>query len=245
MFKLIPPLDGTFYWPNPPPNVGHGPIDYAQHAVANWPNKALPLMRCPSDPSNPNDAICNYQMSLGPQCAIGPCQYDPFQKYCHPQASGLGDWGYGNDQWTVAEWWNHGNSADPTYIQGAGNRLGAYINFASFTDGLSNTFLVGEQLYHQHDHLWNGSWANFNGGGAHATTIQPLNYPIDPNAQWCSPAQRFNGNWNVSWGFKSQHSGGANFLFGDGSVHFIAQTIDVKTYNWLGCRKDGQTPGNY
>ena len=33
-------------------------------------------------------------------------------------------------------------------------------------------------------------------------------------------------NWNVSWGFKSRHPGGAQFLFGDGSVHFLAEDID-------------------
>ena len=47
-------------------------------------------------------------------------------------------------------------------------------------------------------------------------------------------------NWGVTWGFKSNHSGGANFVFVDGSVHFINQSIDTRTYNLLGCRNDGQ-----
>jgi len=44
----------------------------------------------------------------------------------------------------------------------------------------------------------------------------------------------------VSFGFKSRHSGGCNFCFADGSVHFLSQSIDHRTYQLLGCRNDGQ-----
>ena len=40
-------------------------------------------------------------------------------------------------------------------------------------------------------------------------------------------------------GFGSAHAEGCNFVFCDGSVHTIAYTIDPKTYNCLGNRKDG------
>src|SRR2546423_4526 len=48
-------------------------------------------------------------------------------------------------------------------------------------------------------------------------------------------------NWAVTWGFKSQHRGGSNFVFVDGSVHFLSENIDHKTYQYLGCRNDGQS----
>jgi prepilin-type N-terminal cleavage/methylation domain-containing protein/prepilin-type processing-associated H-X9-DG protein len=42
-------------------------------------------------------------------------------------------------------------------------------------------------------------------------------------------------------GFRSQHPGGANFLFGDGSVKFLKETMDLMTYRYLST-KDGQEP---
>jgi prepilin-type processing-associated H-X9-DG protein len=48
-------------------------------------------------------------------------------------------------------------------------------------------------------------------------------------------------NWNYSWGFRSKHPGGAQFLFGDGSIRLIQETIDHTTFQRLGGRKDGGT----
>ena len=43
--------------------------------------------------------------------------------------------------------------------------------------------------------------------------------------------------WNACWrdwrnnqGFSSLHVGGAQFTFGDGSVHFISENIDLAVY---------------
>ncbi len=47
-------------------------------------------------------------------------------------------------------------------------------------------------------------------------------------------------NWAVTWGFKSNHTGGATFAITDGSVRFISDSIDHRTYQYLGCRHDGQ-----
>src|SRR5262249_6847408 len=113
------------------------------------------------------------------------------------------------------------------------------MNFAMVTDGLSNTIFVGELLVGQHDHHWDFSWSHFNGGNAHAGTNAPINYQTPDNNGTCSPQLTAARNWNLAWGFKSQHTGGANYLMGDGHVQFLAQTIDVRTYQLLGCRNDG------
>jgi prepilin-type N-terminal cleavage/methylation domain-containing protein/prepilin-type processing-associated H-X9-DG protein len=39
---------------------------------------------------------------------------------------------------------------------------------------------------------------------------------------------------------RSWHPGGVNVCFCDGSVHFIANTINLQTWQWLGARGDGQ-----
>ena len=69
----------------------------------------------------------------------------------------------------------------------------------------------------------------------------PLNYTANRKYAnfGCSNPDRSTRNWNVSWGFNSRHSGGANFAFCDGSVQFLSQSIDIRTYNLLGCRNDG------
>jgi prepilin-type processing-associated H-X9-DG protein len=120
------------------------------------------------------------------------------------------------------------------------NRVGAAISMASANnDGLSNTILVGEVLPEEHDHYFSTSWVHFNGGAAHHGTLPPINYRSNERARCGNPVTSF-GNWNVSWGFKSRHTGGANFVFGDGSVRFINQSIDHRTYQLLGAKDDRQ-----
>ena len=56
----------------------------------------------------------------------------------------------------------------------------------------------------------------------------------------CVNWERNVDNWNRTFGFRSRHTGGANFVFADGHVQFINQSISLMTYNQLGCRHDGQ-----
>jgi prepilin-type processing-associated H-X9-DG protein len=46
--------------------------------------------------------------------------------------------------------------------------------------------------------------------------------------------------WWLTHGYKSLHPGGAHLLMGDGSVHFVQETIDHRTYSNLGNRQDGE-----
>jgi prepilin-type processing-associated H-X9-DG protein len=126
-------------------------------------------------------------------------------------------------------------------LRGVFNRLNAEIRFASVSDGLSNTIFAGEVRTIEHDHgNWDYAWTHYNGGASHVSTIVPINQPS--GGTQCNvpgPKGVQNNNWNVSWGFKSYHSQGANFMFGDGSVRFLREGIEHRTYQLLGCRNDG------
>ncbi len=211
---------------------------------ANPVNRAirLPYGRCPSDDYNPDSTGSNYVGSLGPQCIGGPCGFDPNAQWCRPDPTNTVN---GVPPQTVMGYRNsadHGNDTNAAGIRGMFARTGAKINFAMVTDGLSNTIFVGENLINSSDHLLSNAWWHFNGGQSHSGTLPPINQRSDHPDTWsCATSIPTSANnWNVSWGFKSRHSGGANFLMGDGTVRFISQNIDHRTYQLLGCRNDGQ-----
>jgi prepilin-type processing-associated H-X9-DG protein len=125
-----------------------------------------------------------------------------------------------------------------------------FPRFATVSDGLSNTIAMGEILPNKSDHHWNG-WMHFN--SLWTATTAPINFPIvgigeagwdqatNPKGLDNNNGFGCNGwrNWQTSQGFKSNHKGGANFVFGDASVTFLSESIDYRVYNALGGRKDG------
>jgi len=50
---------------------------------------------------------------------------------------------------------------------------------------------------------------------------------------------------NPVGGFNSHHTGGAQFLLGDGSVRFLSENIDDQVYENLGNRADGELIGEF
>jgi prepilin-type N-terminal cleavage/methylation domain-containing protein/prepilin-type processing-associated H-X9-DG protein len=104
----------------------------------------------------------------------------------------------------------------------------APVEMTSFRDGASNTFIVGEVLPDVDDFKY---WALSN--GVWASTHATLNYRApDPIDAW--------GNWYNNMGFRSQHAGGAYFVFADGHVSFLSDLIDKDTYRGLSTRAGGE-----
>jgi len=218
----------------------------------------LPYGRCPSDEYDQSAPLSNYVGSMGPQCVNSNCDYAPFEKYCDPKTSGLGDWGY-----TAGVLYGDG-ATSKGQLRGLFYRTGGAFTFSinDVPDGLSNTIMIGEGLPREDAYLLRagdfaypgGNWAFANGGNNINSTIIPINYRITPNTychlnQFGQPASpkddgtRATDNWGIIFGFKSRHPGGANFVFADGSVHFIQENIDMRTYQLLGCRNDGRPVG--
>lgn len=100
------------------------------------------------------------------------------------------------------------------------------LNASAFTDGLSSTIFIGERAATKKHY---STWAGM------------------PAGDGCIPAivvgsvhDGFN-NTGAGHGFSGNHNGGANFLFGDGSVRFLTQTIAPDVVRALATRAGGET----
>ncbi|MGE3819978.1 MAG: DUF1559 domain-containing protein [Isosphaeraceae bacterium] len=108
---------------------------------------------------------------------------------------------------------------------------GSNVGVNMVTDGTSNTFLAGEQI--RKVTRWN-SFVHAN--QSVGSTSIPLNYR-HVTAAGVYPDV---GNWTWQITFRSEHPGGANFAFADGSVKFIKNTINFSIYQALSTRGQGE-----
>ena len=185
----------------------------------------IPAFWCPSDDLHTLNGIAlhNYAASNGPtahsdnpSCSCPAAAWNAYA--LHPYSSDTGSAG--------------------AFVR---SLKGICYRSADFRDGLSTTIFFGEVRPACSTHNAEG-WATSNNGQGLVSTLVPINYDTcsTTNPDNC----RNNANWNMELGFKSSHSGGAHFLLGDGSVHFLLEAIDHWSYQYLGARADGQVVAN-
>jgi prepilin-type N-terminal cleavage/methylation domain-containing protein/prepilin-type processing-associated H-X9-DG protein len=113
------------------------------------------------------------------------------------------------------------STTDPTYFGGVPDGLGVLftnskIRIVDITDGTSQTFMVGERIYANTGGVWAGSRNTTTcGPGAMSEVMGTVCYNQNaPDA---------GNSYEV---FSSWHTGGANYVYCDGSVHFISDNIN-------------------
>jgi prepilin-type N-terminal cleavage/methylation domain-containing protein/prepilin-type processing-associated H-X9-DG protein len=116
------------------------------------------------------------------------------------------------------------------------------VNIQMITDGTSNTCMIGERSSNLALVTWTGSvtgsWVPPRPGspyGAEGAPVLILGHTGDPDEGHTpnAPVNHVDDFW-------SRHTMGVNFLFADGSVRIINDTIDPFTWAALGTRAGGE-----
>lgn len=117
--------------------------------------------------------------------------------------------------------------------------LNSGVGYQEIRDGASNTILAGEKIIPAgfKDLGWmSGTMATLRNTGVAINTGWDIGGPRTnrggPIAPLPAPSD------TATSGYSSQHTGGAQFVFADGSVRFLSENIDIKTYSLLGNRED-------
>ena len=137
-----------------------------------------------------------------------------------------------------------GDCSDPATLSGVFGRSNWAASMREIEDGTANTIMMGEVLPASTAFQWMYGWSKSE--GLWFATTAPMNFETDPDV--VPQPYPVCGNWaedfNVANGFKSRHAGGVNFVYCDGSVHFLADSLDYTTYQRLGARSDVEVIGS-
>jgi prepilin-type N-terminal cleavage/methylation domain-containing protein len=115
-------------------------------------------------------------------------------------------------------------------------------------DGSTNTILVSEVLQGPGDNGWQGVMHYWEGPMYQHERTPNTSTPDELRNNWCGPPRDFapcTGTYNnhtdtrLILSARSMHPGGILSLFGDGSVHFISESIALDIWRNLGIPNDG------
>jgi prepilin-type N-terminal cleavage/methylation domain-containing protein/prepilin-type processing-associated H-X9-DG protein len=219
----------------------------------------LAVFQCPSDPNQ--QAVPIYDITLSnPIATVAHGNYVGCNGWieCFSGAGGNPQPGSGADGLSGT----FGQAGVGLFYRNSRNKI------ANVSDGLSNTIVVGERSGNHSPSTWTGAVP---GGQCPAwMATQPFTSPNTPPAMAPTGA---NGSAydNADFGealvlahcnathlpsadlpfwdpdtFYSMHTPrGANFLFGDGSIHFLTTGINPMTYQYLATISGGEVLGDF
>jgi prepilin-type N-terminal cleavage/methylation domain-containing protein len=126
-----------------------------------------------------------------------------------------------------------GNGASATVV--ADNEAKMRRMLKHILDGTSKTIMLGECYAIDRD-KGDDSNAFVGWGNSPTGTMMPINMKDSDYGPGCSP-----GNWGTGFSFKSKHVNGANFSFGDGTVRFVNENLNMQVFQLLGHHADKQS----
>jgi prepilin-type N-terminal cleavage/methylation domain-containing protein/prepilin-type processing-associated H-X9-DG protein len=206
---------------------------------------ALPIYQCPSDGYQQNFTVWPTSVVVAHGNYVGNNGWEE----CFSNAGGAGD-GSGGDGLSGGL----GASGNGPFFRNSRTTM------ASVTDGLSNTIFVGERSGNHSPSTWTGA---VTGGRCPAwmATQPPAPYAPPPgpaydNADYAEALVLAHGNashvpsadfpiFDPDTFYSAHTGGGANFLFGDGSVHFLASGINPNTFQYLCTMAGGEVANDW
>jgi prepilin-type processing-associated H-X9-DG protein len=197
-----------------------------------------------------------------------PSVQEPDTPYPRGKGNMAANWGnthFYQDEPRGASWPNPYNTG-PMLTQGAPSGNNVFLaapfrgnvttNLRDFTDGTSNTVIVGEVIMGfnaaggAYDHRGDVFNDDYNCTMFHTYTTPNSKIPDQMGGDakgrpWCSfglagnvpPCTGGAIPWNAA---RSRHPGGLNVLMGDGSVKFIKDTVNLTTWRSIGSINGGE-----
>jgi prepilin-type processing-associated H-X9-DG protein len=193
---------------------------------------SIPAYLCPSDTLSGNGPRNERSHYLRTNPLVGMTNYKGVQgaNFCWGDWANPGTGGHGCEPWEDGDGvfyplnWAH------------------VLRLRDVTDGLSNTTMIGEDVYDPNapgdQHYGLGfAWAH----SVEACAV--ANFPI--NARRPNGTSYDSSDWQGQNGFHSRHVGGAHFALADGSVRFLSENMALGLYRALATLRGGEVPGDW
>ncbi len=167
---------------------------------------SLPIYRCPTDPNSEKRYTEHFPWSSGPISIA------------------------------IANFFGIRGSTEHVPGDGMFPARNIAVRFRDVTDGLSNTFMLGERA--ADDNAYWGWWSMGTGEDGEGFLDFVLHCGEGLRPGLSSDPADLSHFWSV-------HDGGAFFMMGDGSVQFLSYSIDFGTFQALGSRNGGEVIGEF